>query len=75
MWGGVLIPRSDRASLKWESAVDLKWLHCEDRSPMCNGAIAIYVASRSEIQGMYCGVDELIGAHKMADRMNRERKR
>jgi hypothetical protein len=34
------------------------WQHCEDKSPMCILANAVYPLSKAEIQGSYCGKDE-----------------
>lgn len=34
------------------------WQHCEDKTPMCILANAIYPKTKAEICGPYCGKDE-----------------
>lgn len=33
------------------------WLHCEDKTPICEGAAVAYPLSPSEMVGRVCGVD------------------
>lgn len=37
------------------------WRHCEDKTPRCGGAHGKYPASRQEIVGRFCGMDDLDG--------------
>jgi hypothetical protein len=37
----------------------LGWIHCEDKTPICNEAGAIYPSNISEIVGKYCGKDDI----------------
>ncbi len=34
------------------------WTHCDDKSPLCHGASAVYPSNTSEIVGKYCGMDD-----------------
>lgn len=34
------------------------WLHCDDQTPRCAGASAVFPAQRNEIVGAYCGLDD-----------------
>jgi len=38
-----------------------KWVHCEDGSDICTGATAVHATSTAEIQGKWCGADDLFG--------------
>ena len=35
------------------------WHHCEDSTDMCDGADAVYPKSTAEIQGDWCGADQI----------------
>ena len=39
----------------------IRYYHCEDMSNMCTGATAIYPDKKEDIQGPYCGNDDLYG--------------
>jgi len=36
------------------------WYHCEDKTARCDGATSIYPASKSDIKGDWCGIDEMV---------------
>ena len=38
---------------------DKNWNHCEDGMAMCEGANAVYPKSLADIQGKWCGKDDL----------------
>lgn len=33
------------------------WIHCEDKSPRCEGATSDYPQSHNEVNGPWCGKD------------------
>ena len=35
------------------------WRHCEDKTPMCQGAIPYYPLDKSKIRGKWCGRDDI----------------
>lgn len=37
--------------------VELGWRHCEDKSPRCKNAAAVYPQSNKDIVGEWCGRD------------------
>lgn len=37
------------------------WRHCEDKSPICEGARRDYPRNASEIKGKFCGCDDFDG--------------
>ncbi len=36
---------------------DRGWTHCDTNSPICDGANAMYLQSKNEITGKWCGRD------------------
>lgn len=35
------------------------WRHCEDKSPRCEGASAVFPKTKAEIKGKWCGADDM----------------
>ena len=46
-----------------QSSGDRSWLHCEGKTPLCEGAKSVFPGNTSEIQGKWCGMDDLDGDH------------
>jgi hypothetical protein len=43
-----------------QTGVNEIWIHCEDRTRRCEGAMSEFPASEEEIRGNWCGIDQYL---------------